>query len=65
MSAVGDRVRIIGRDHPHRGENGRIQAHATGGAAKQGFDWEVELDGAYTGGCFVHERDIRPLVGRR
>ncbi len=58
---VGDRVGIIGVDHPHRGESGTITRPATGGPRSVGLDWEVKLDGAsrLADGCFVAEDEIR------
>lgn len=52
---VGDRVRIVGRDHPHSGKAGRIVEPMSAA----GLDWVVELDGAYEGRAGCSESDLR------
>ena len=53
--AIGDRVTITGRSHPHRGRSGVIAEPLR----KQGLDWIIELDGAYEGRAAAAESELR------
>lgn len=61
MIKIGSKVVIVARDHPHRGQAGVVIAHATGAPKRVGLEWEIDLDGAYEGGCFVSSDEIRVI----
>lgn len=57
---VGDRVEIVGRDHPWRGERGTIVDTFD----HPGLEWTVQLDTAGIGGqqCACATADLRVLT---
>lgn len=61
---VGDRVVIVGDDHPHRTEAGTIARPAdlaAGHLLADAFDWIVELDGTWEGECFASDNELRRI----
>lgn len=52
----GKRVRIVG-DHPHRRETGTVRDDLP---MRMGM-WQIDLDGAYAGGCYAGEENLRLL----
>lgn len=57
---AGDRVKIVGGEHPHRGEHGRLTAEriqTPGGKEMVRVDLEACPHGI--AGCFVSEHDIK------
>lgn len=58
---VGTKVVVTDKQHPHHGEAGRITEPATGSPADVGLDWLVELDGAWSGSCYVSEHEVRAI----
>lgn len=53
---MSERVRIVG-DHPHKGQTGTVRDDLP-----MKFDmWQVDLDGAYAGGCYAGPENLRPL----
>lgn len=57
----GDRVRIIGRNHPHRGRTGVIQPDPF--RPDLGLPWTVLLDGgAYEPTTAIAEREVMILT---